>query len=263
MFFFCVKNTSVSGVVFSRYKKGGGGGGGRLRLERWRRTPPKSGGTRERQTKKDDDDAAFQSARSRRRTSRRAKRGRRRRRRRRGRRKTAKKERDTEKKERRKGKRRDRAWEETASKPGWNVESSPLSEEHVHNWRGTSSSKTSEDGVEICAVFGGREEGDFKSKNKAGVSFRGRTRGRCEEKDFSTSLSSSVFVKLFDERLYEKIKVSDEQCLKKETKALASFSLNRSRRWRYYQWGNGSQGRRIKICKKKVFASFEGTCKRT
>lgn len=117
------------------------------------------------------------------------------------------------------------AWEETASKPGWNVESSPLSEEHVHELeRYFLAPKRSRMVSKYALFLVEEEEGDFKSKNKAGVSFPGvGPVVDAKRKIFSTSLSSSVFVKLFDERLYEKIKVSDEQCLKKETKALAKF----------------------------------------
>ncbi len=117
------------------------------------------------------------------------------------------------------------AWEETASKPGWNVESSPLSEEHVHELERYFLAPKRARMVSKYALFlVEEEEGDFKSKNKAGVSFPGvGPVVDAKRKIFSTSLSSSVFVKLFDERLYEKIKVSDEQCLKKETKALAKF----------------------------------------
>ena len=117
------------------------------------------------------------------------------------------------------------AWEENASKPGWNVEPSPLSEEQVHELERYFLAPKRSRMVAKCALFlVEEEEGDFKSKNKAGVSFPGvGPVVDAKRKIFSTSLSSSVFVKLFDERLYEKIKVSDEQCLKKETKALAKF----------------------------------------
>ena len=117
------------------------------------------------------------------------------------------------------------AWEETASKPGWNVEPSPLSEEQVHELeRYFQAPKRSRMVSKYALFLVEEEEGDFKSKNKAGVSFLGvGPVVDAKRKIFSTSLSSSVFVKLFDERLYEKIKVSDEQCLKKETKALAKF----------------------------------------
>ena len=117
------------------------------------------------------------------------------------------------------------AWEETASKPGWNVEPSPLSEEQVHELeRYFLAPKRSRMVSKYALFLVEEEEGDFKSKNKAGVSFPGvGPVVDAKRKIFSTSLSSSVFVKLFDERLYEKIKVSDEQCLKKETKALAKF----------------------------------------
>ena len=116
-------------------------------------------------------------------------------------------------------------WEETASKPGWNVEPSPLSEEQVHELeRYFQAPKRSRMVSKYALFLVEEEEGDFKSKNKAGVSFPGvGPVVDAKRKIFSTSLSSSVFVKLFDERLYEKIKVSDEQCLKKETKALAKF----------------------------------------
>ena len=134
-------------------------------------------------------------------------------------------ERDGKEEEKERKKDAIQAWEETASKPGWNVEPSPLSEEHVHELERYFLAPKRARMVSKYALFlVEEEEGDFKSKNKAGVSFPGvGPVVDAKRKIFSTSLSSSVFVKLFDERLYEKIKVSDEQCLKKETKALAKF----------------------------------------
>ena len=99
-----------------------------------------------------------------------------------------------EEKERKKG--AIQAWEETASKPGWNVEPSPLSEEQVHELeRYFQAPKRSRMVSKYALFLVEEEEGDFKSKNKAGVSFPGvGPVVDAKRKIFSTSLSSSVFV---------------------------------------------------------------------
>ena len=70
-----------------------------------------------------------------------------------------------------------------------------------------------------------REKHHFGSKNKLGVAIPGVGANVVDAKRLilSTTVSRSVFMKLFDEKIEEKIKVSDAQCLKKETKALAKF----------------------------------------
>ena len=139
-----------------------------------------------------------------------------------------------------------KAWEEKNSHPGWNVvESSCLSEEQVREVeayflagkkRGRLVPKYAlylldedeEDEEEEEGGGGGRvarEKHHFGSKNKLGVAIPGVGANVVDAKRLilSTTVSRSVFMKLFDEKIEEKIKVSDAQCLKKETKALAKF----------------------------------------
>ena len=138
-----------------------------------------------------------------------------------------------------------KAWEEKNSNPGWNVveSSCPLSEEQVREVeayflagkkRGRLVPKYAlylldEDEEEEEEEGGGgrvaREKHHFGSKNKLGVAIPGVGANVVDAKRLilSTNVSRSVFMKLFDEKIDEKIKVSDAQCLKKETKALAKF----------------------------------------
>ena len=140
-----------------------------------------------------------------------------------------------------------KAWEEKNSNPGWNVveSSCPLSEEQVREVeayflagkkRGRLVPKYAlylldedeEDEEEEEGGGGGRvarEIHHFGSKNKLGVAIPGVGANVVDAKRLilSTIVSRSVFMKLFDEKIEEKIKVSDAQCLKKETKALAKF----------------------------------------
>jgi hypothetical protein len=137
-----------------------------------------------------------------------------------------------------------KAWEEKNSNPGWNVveSSCPLSEEQVREVeayflagkkRGRLVPKYAlylldEDEEEEEGGGGGRvarEIHHFGSKNKLGVAIPGVGANVVDAKRLilSTTVSRSVFMKLFDEKVEEKIKVSDAQCLKKETKALAKF----------------------------------------
>ena len=138
-----------------------------------------------------------------------------------------------------------KAWEEKNSNPGWNVveSSCPLSEEQVREVeayflagkkRGRLVPKYAlylldEDEEEEEEEGGGgrvaREKHHFGSKNKLGVAIPGVGANVVDAKRLilSTTVSRSVFMKLFDEKIEEKIKVSDAQCLKKETKALAKF----------------------------------------
>ena len=170
------------------------------------------------------------------------------------------------------------------SNPGWNVveSSCPLSEEQVREVeayflagkkRGRLVPKYAlylldEDEEEEEGGGGrvAREKHHFGSKNKLGVAIPGVGANVVDAKRLilSTNVSRSVFMKLFDEKIDEKIKVSDaKQCLKKETKAPQSFSRNRSQRWRYCQWEKELPEKRIRKCKKKTFASLEVTRKRT
>ena len=136
-----------------------------------------------------------------------------------------------------------KAWEEKNSNPGWNVveSSCPLSEEQVREVeayflagkkRGRLVPKYAlylldEDEEEEEGGGGrvAREKHHFGSKNKLGVAIPGVGANVVDAKRLilSTTVSRSVFMKLFDEKVEEKIKVSDAQCLKKETKALAKF----------------------------------------
>ena len=136
-----------------------------------------------------------------------------------------------------------KAWEEKNSNPGWNVveSSCPLSEEQVREVeayflagkkRGRLVPKYAlylldEDEEEEEGGGGrvAREKHHFGSKNKLGVAIPGVGANVVDAKRLilSTNVSRSVFMKLFDEKIDEKIKVSDAQCLKKETKALAKF----------------------------------------
>ena len=136
-----------------------------------------------------------------------------------------------------------KAWEEKNSNPGWNVveSSCPLSEEQVREVeayflagkkRGRLVPKYAlylldEDEEEEEGGGGrvAREKHHFGSKNKLGVAIPGVGANVVDAKRLilSTTVSRSVFMKLFDEKIEEKIKVSDAQCLKKETKALAKF----------------------------------------
>jgi hypothetical protein len=136
-----------------------------------------------------------------------------------------------------------KAWEEKNSNPGWNVveSSCPLSEEQVREVeayflagkkRGRLVPKYAlylldEDEEEEQGGGGrvAREKHHFGSKNKLGVAIPGVGANVVDAKRLilSTNVSRSVFMKLFDEKIDEKIKVSDAQCLKKETKALAKF----------------------------------------
>ena len=136
-----------------------------------------------------------------------------------------------------------KAWEEKNSNPGWNVveSSCPLSEEQVREVeayflagkkRGRLVPKYAlylldEDEEEEEGGGGrvAREKHHFGSKNKLGVAIPGVGANVVDAKRLilSTNVSRSVFMKLFDEKIEEKIKVSDAQCLKKETKALAKF----------------------------------------
>lgn len=136
-----------------------------------------------------------------------------------------------------------KAWEEKNSNPGWNVveSSCPLSEEQVREVeayflagkkRGRLVPKYAlylldEDEEEEEGGGGrvAREKHHFGSKNKLGVAIPGVGANVVDAKRliWSTNVSRSVFMKLFDEKIDEKIKVSDAQCLKKETKALAKF----------------------------------------
>ena len=137
-----------------------------------------------------------------------------------------------------------KAWEEKNSNTGWNVveSSCPLSEEQVREVeayflagkkRGRLVPKYAlylldEDEEEEEGGGGGRvarEIHHFGSKNKLGVAIPGVGANVVDAKRLilSTTVSRSVFMKLFDEKIEEKIKVSDAQCLKKETKALAKF----------------------------------------
>ena len=136
-----------------------------------------------------------------------------------------------------------KAWEEKNSNPGWNVveSSCPLSEEQVREVeayflagkkRGRLVPKYAlylldEDEEEEEGGGGrvAREKHHFGSKNKVGVAIPGVGANVVDAKRLilSTTVSRSVFMKLFDEKVEEKIKVSDAQCLKKETKALAKF----------------------------------------
>ena len=136
-----------------------------------------------------------------------------------------------------------KAWEEKNSNPGWNVveSSCPLSEEQVREVeayflagkkRGRLVPKYAlylldEDEEEEEGGGGrvAREKHHFGSKNKVGVAIPGVGANVVDAKRLilSTTVSRSVFMKLFDEKIDEKIKVSDAQCLKKETKALAKF----------------------------------------
>ena len=136
-----------------------------------------------------------------------------------------------------------KAWEEKNSHPGWNVveSSCPLSEEQVREVeayflagkkRGRLVPKYAlylldEDEEEEEGGGGrvAREKHHFGSKNKLGVAIPGVGANVVDAKRLilSTTVSRSVFMKLFDEKIEEKIKVSDAQCLKKETKALAKF----------------------------------------
>jgi len=136
-----------------------------------------------------------------------------------------------------------KAWEEKNSNPGWNVveSSCPLSEEQVREVeayflagkkRGRLVPKYAlylldEDEEEEEGGGGrvAREKHHFGSKNKLGVAIPGVGANVVDAKRLilSTNMSRSVFMKLFDEKIDEKIKVSDAQCLKKETKALAKF----------------------------------------
>ena len=136
-----------------------------------------------------------------------------------------------------------KAWEEKNSNPGWNVveSSCPLSEEQVREVeayflagkkRGRLVPKYAlylldEDEEEEEGGGGrvAREKHHFGSKNKLGVAIPGVGANVVDAKRLilSTNVSRSVFMKLFDEEIDEKIKVSDAQCLKKETKALAKF----------------------------------------
>ena len=136
-----------------------------------------------------------------------------------------------------------KAWEEKNSNPGWNVveSSCPLSEEQVREVeayflagkkRGRLVPKYAlylldEDEEEEEGGGGrvAREKHHFGSKNKLGVAIPGVGANVVDAKRLilSTTVSRSVFMKLFDEKIDEKIKVSDAQCLKKETKALAKF----------------------------------------
>ena len=136
-----------------------------------------------------------------------------------------------------------KAWEEKNSNPGWNVveSSCPLSEEQVREVeayflagkkRGRLVPKYAlylldEDEEEEEGGGGrvAREKHHFGSKNKLGVAIPGVGANVVDAKRLilSTNMSRSVFMKLFDEKIDEKIKVSDAQCLKKETRALAKF----------------------------------------
>ena len=136
-----------------------------------------------------------------------------------------------------------KAWEEKNSNPGWNVveSSCPLSEEQVREVeayflagkkRGRLVPKYTlylldEDEEEEEGGGGrvAREKHHFGSKNKLGVAIPGVGANVVDAKRLilSTTVSRSVFMKLFDEKIEEKIKVSDAQCLKKETRALAKF----------------------------------------
>ena len=136
-----------------------------------------------------------------------------------------------------------KAWEEKNSNPGWNVveSSCPLSEEQVREVeayflagkkRGRLVPKYAlylldEDEEEEEGGGGrvAREKHHFGSKNKLGVAIPGVGANVVDAKRLilKTTVSRSVFMKLFDEKIEEKIKVSDAQCLKKETKALAKF----------------------------------------
>ena len=136
-----------------------------------------------------------------------------------------------------------KAWEEKNSNPGWNVveSSCPLSEEQVREVeayflagkkRGRLVPKYTlylldEDEEEEEGGGGrvAREKHHFGSKNKLGVAIPGVGANVVDAKRLilSTNMSRSVFMKLFDEKIDEKIKVSDAQCLKKETRALAKF----------------------------------------
>ena len=136
-----------------------------------------------------------------------------------------------------------KAWEEKNSNPGWNVveSSCPLSEEQVREVeayflagkkRGRLVPKYAlylldEDEEEEEGGGGrvAREKHHFGSKNKLGAAIPGVGANVVDAKRLilSTNVSRSVFMKLFDEKIDEKIKVSDAQCLKKETKALAKF----------------------------------------
>ena len=136
-----------------------------------------------------------------------------------------------------------KAWEEKNSNPGWNVveSSCPLSEEQVREVeayflagkkRGRLVPKYTlylldEDEEEEEGGGGrvAREKHHFGSKNKLGVAIPGVGANVVDAKRLilSTNMSRSVFMKLFDEKIDEKIKVCDAQCLKKETRALAKF----------------------------------------
>ena len=135
-----------------------------------------------------------------------------------------------------------KAWEEKNSKPGWNVvaeSSCPLSEEQVHEVEAyfCAGKKRGRLAPRYALYIldedeeGGEEGGfrekhhQFSSKNKLGVTIPGVATNVVDAKRliFSTDASCSVFVKLFDEKIDEKIKVSEAQCLKKEIKGLAKF----------------------------------------
>ena len=134
-----------------------------------------------------------------------------------------------------------KAWEEKNSKPGWNVAESscPLSEEQVHEVEAyfCAGKKRARLAPRYALYIldedeeGGEEGGfrgkhhQFSSKNKLGVTIPGVATNVVDAKRliFSTDASCSVFVKLFDEKIDEKIKVSEAQCLKKEMKGLAKF----------------------------------------
>jgi len=125
-----------------------------------------------------------------------------------------------------------KAWEEKNSKPGWNVAESscPLSEEQVHELEayfcaGKKRARLAPRYALYILDEDEDEEYQFSSKNKLGVTIPGVATNVVDAKRlvFSTDASCSVFVKLFDEKIDEKIKVSEAQCLKKEMKGLAKF----------------------------------------
>jgi hypothetical protein len=133
-----------------------------------------------------------------------------------------------------------KAWEEKNSKPGNVAESScPLSEEQVHEVEAyfCAGKKRARLAPRYALYIldedeeGGEEGGfrekhhQFSSKNKLGVTIPGVAANVVDAKRliFSTDASCSVFVKLFDEKIDEKIKVSEAQCLKKEIKGLSKF----------------------------------------